>query len=55
VLEFDTTLVPKTAAKDLPEDIKWLYYAEMHRLKTGEIITGAEYKDRYGEPVTTDG
>lgn len=49
-LEFDSRLVPKTQAKDLPENVKWLYYAEIHRLRTGETMTGKAYKEKFGEP-----
>ena len=47
-LPFDPTMVPKVAAKNLPDDIKWVYFAEIHRLKTGEVLTSQEYKARYG-------
>lgn len=45
---FDPNVVPKTSAKELPDDVKWVYFAEMHRLKTGEVLTSQQYKAKYG-------
>lgn len=45
---FDPSVVPKVAAKELPDDVKWVYFAEIHRIKTGEVLTSEEYKNKYG-------
>lgn len=48
VLEFDSRVVPTTKSKELPPDVKWIYFAEIHRLKTGEVLTAAQYKAKFG-------
>lgn len=42
------TMMEAVNVDHLPDDIKWIYKAEQHRLKTGEIMTVQTYKEKYG-------
>ena len=45
--EFDTHNLPTFDVDTLPDDLQWTYKAEMHRMRTGEIMTVDQFKAKF--------
>lgn len=47
---YDTYHFPNIApikVRQLPDDLQWVFWAEQHRMRTGELMTIANYKKKF--------